>query len=90
MEEVLPETLHREKKLYDVGSEILLRSLSPKTLYSLSLQDVPPYLIGQQPRFLQHAPAGSLGLILGVEQEEGALGQGPVPIAGPAWPSPPL
>lgn len=41
MEEMLPETLQRGKKLYEVGSEILLRYLSPKTLYSPSLQDVP-------------------------------------------------
>ena len=41
MEEVLPETLQRGKKLYEVGTEVLLRSLSPKTHYSPTLQDVP-------------------------------------------------
>lgn len=41
MEKVLPETLQKGQKLYEVGSEILLRFLCPKTSFLPTLQDVP-------------------------------------------------
>lgn len=70
MEEVLPETLQRGKKVYEVGTEVPLRSLSPKTpLFSHPPGCAGPYLICQQPRFLQHAPAGSLHVILETDRE---------------------
>lgn len=92
MEEVLLETLQRGKKLYEVGSEILLRPLSPRgpLFFHHPSRMCQPYLICQQPSFLQHVPAGSLYLILEAEEAEVALGQGLVPIIGPAWPSPTL
>lgn len=76
MEKVLPETLQKGKKLYAVGTEILLRSVPQDLLLPSPPGCALSYLICQQRSFLQQPPAGSLYLILEAEQG-GRDGTGP-------------